>query len=394
MASLQDARDAFYAALLDDDAEKLYDQAPCGYLSTTPDGLIVKANQTFLTWTGYSREEVVGRRTFAELLTPGGRIYHETHYAPMVRMQDTVREIALEIVRGDGQRLPILVNAALERDPDGSPIVVRVAIFDATDRREYERELLRAKRRAEESEGRATALSRTLQQTLIPPSPPQIPGLDVAAVYRPAGDGCEVGGDFYDVFQVADDDWAVVLGDVAGKGVDAAVLTSLVRYSLRAIAVRETQPSRALRELNEILMRHATDRFCTMTFLRLRLTDGTWTVTMSSGGHAPPLLTEPGSPPSPLGSPGSLVGAFEGGAWTDNVLPLAPGQSLLLYTDGVTEGRHDDDFFGEERLALSVATHAGDAARLVSGVLEDALAFQHHAPRDDIALVAIGVPAG
>ena len=91
--------EAFADALLDDDPETLYEQAPCGYVSTTPDGLIVKANRTFLTLTGYRHEELVGARTFAQLLTAGGRIYHETHYAPMLRMQGTAREIALEIVR-------------------------------------------------------------------------------------------------------------------------------------------------------------------------------------------------------------------------------------------------------------------------------------------------------
>ncbi|MDQ1384832.1 MAG: phosphoserine phosphatase RsbU/P, partial [Actinomycetota bacterium] len=157
--SSEQALDAFYAALLDDDAEALYERAPCGYLSTTPDGTIVKVNATFLTWTGYARADLVGRRTFAELLTPGGRIYHETHYAPMLQMQGTARQIALDIVRADGQRLPALVNSVLERDATGRPVVVRTAIFDATDRREYERELLDAKMRAEESERAATRLA-------------------------------------------------------------------------------------------------------------------------------------------------------------------------------------------------------------------------------------------
>ena len=84
--SSEEALEAFYAALLDDDPEALYERAPCGYLSTTPDGTIIKVNGTFLAWTGYERGVLVGRRTFAELLTAGGRIYHETHYAPMLRM--------------------------------------------------------------------------------------------------------------------------------------------------------------------------------------------------------------------------------------------------------------------------------------------------------------------
>lgn len=175
----QAASEAFYGALLDDDPEELYERAPCGYLTTTPDGTVVKANGTFCSLTGYTREQLVGQRTFAELLTVG-RIYHETHYAPMLR---TVREVAFELVRSDGERLPVLVNAVLEVDADDHPELVRVAVFDATHRREYERELLRAKERAEQSEGRARALARTLQSTLIPPSPPSLPGLDVSAAH-------------------------------------------------------------------------------------------------------------------------------------------------------------------------------------------------------------------
>ncbi len=389
---LETARAAFDEALRYDDAVRLYDQAPCGYLSTTPDGLVTKANQTFLTWIGHERAELVGRRTFAELLTPGGRIYHETHYAPMLRMQGSVREIALEIVRADGTRLPILVNAVLDSDDDGAPSVVRIAVFEATSRREYERELLRARRRAEESETHALALSRTLQQTLIPPSPPHIPGLDVAAVYRPAGDGTEVGGDFYDVFQLGEGDWAVALGDVAGKGVDAAVLTSLVRHSLRDVAVRIAEPGAALAELNRVLLRHQTERFCTMVLLRLRCVDGAWTLTMSSAAHPPPVLSTPGADPRALDVHGSLLGVFESGVYPDLDLTLEPGQLLLLYTDGVPEGRSADNFFGDERLAQSVARHAGTAHELTQGVLADVLAFQDQAPRDDIAMVAIGVP--
>ena len=119
---------------------------PAATCPRCPAALIVKVNQTFLTWTGYRRDELVGRRRFQDLLTPGGRIFHETHYAPLLHMQGSVREIAVELVRADGSRLPALVNSVLRRADGGSPAVVRTTVFDATDRREYERELLRARR--------------------------------------------------------------------------------------------------------------------------------------------------------------------------------------------------------------------------------------------------------
>lgn len=242
------------------DADLLDDRAPCGYLVTTPDGLVEHVNATFLAWTGLRREDVVGRRRFVDLLAVGGRIYHETHYAPTLRLQGTAREIALDVVRADGSRLPVLVNSVLDRDADGTPTAIRTAVFDATERRRYERELLAAKRRAEEAEGRAVRLAQTLQQTLIPPTPPHVPGLDVAAAYRPAGDGAHVGGDFYDVFQVSADDWVVVLGDVQGKGADAAAVTALARYTVRAAAVDHDAPHDVLRTLDQVLRRAETDR--------------------------------------------------------------------------------------------------------------------------------------
>lgn len=390
--STEKAVEGFYEALLDDDAEKLYDQAPCGYLSTTPDGLVIKVNQTFLTMTGFARDELVGRRTFASLLTAGGRIYHETHYAPLLQMQGHAREIALDLVRPDQRRLAVLVNSVLERDAAGAPVVVRTAIFDATERREYERELLRAKQRAEDSEAHASALARTLQQTLIPPAPPHVPGLDVAAAYRPAGNGQEVGGDFYDVFQIRDGEWVVVLGDVCGKGVDAAVVTALARYTVRAASVRWELPSEALITLNEVLLRHESDRFCTVVIVRLHEDNGVWTGTVSCGGHPMPLLTRAGGEPELWGEPGSLVGVLEDPTFHDTKITLGPGDTVVAFTDGVTEGRRGAEFFGDGGLRQAIATHAGSPTSLADGILGDVLAFQSGNARDDIAVVVVGVP--
>jgi sigma-B regulation protein RsbU (phosphoserine phosphatase) len=388
------AFEAFYAALLDDDAEKLYERAPCGYLSTTPDGLIIKVNQTFLTLTGYDRHDLVGRRNFSDLLTAGGRIYHETHYLPMLAMQDSAREIALDLVKSDGQRLAVLVNSVLERDSAGTPVVVRTAVFDATERRGYERELLHAKQRAEQSEARATALARTLQQTMIPPAPPHIAGLDVAAVYRPAGSGEEVGGDFYDVFEVGTGDWVVVIGDVCGKGVDAAVVTTLARHTLRAASVSQAGPSQVLETLNQVLLHHDSDRFCTVAVLRLRhQADDSWTGTLSCGGHPLPLLIPAAGEPTELGRSGSLIGVVEHPTLHDTHVELLAGDTIVLFTDGVTEGRRGKDFFGDARLRASAIRHAGSSTRLADGILADVLEFQSGDARDDIAVVTVTVPA-
>ena len=385
------ATEAFQLALLDDDPVALYDRAPCGYLSTAPDGTIVKVNATFLTWTGYTASALVGRQKLVDLLSPGGRIYHETHVSPMLHASGQVNEIALDLVVADGGRRPVLVNAVLERDSDGEPRIARFALFDATERRRYEHELLLAKQRAEESESRAVRLAQTLQQTLIPPTPPEVPGLELASAYRPAGRGDEVGGDFYDVFQVGDAEWVVTLGDVSGKGVEAAVVTALVRHSIRALAMSEQSPRAVLHGLNRMLFTQGTDRFCTVVVMRLHQQPEGWRVTTSAGGHPMPLVLRPVGRPEFFGKPGTLVGAIEDVHFEEATMLLRPGESFFLHTDGVTEARRGRAFFGEDRLCDALS-QPDTAQHMVDRVLDHVLEFQGHVPRDDIALLAVRVP--
>ncbi len=387
------AREAFLEALVYDDPVQLYERAPCGFLSTTPDGLIVKCNATFRTWLDLSAADIVGRLAFVDLLTPGSRIYHETHYAPALLMQGSLREIALDLARQDGRRLPVLVNATLERDEHGTPKVIRIAVFDATERRSYERELVRAKERAEESEAKARALARTLQQTLIPPLPPEIPQLQLAASYRPAGDGLQVGGDFYDVFPIGAHDWVVVLGDVQGKGVEAAVVAGLVRHTVRALTVGLEDPDHVLASVNDVLLHHGSERFCTAVILRLRFDGTRWEVVIGNAGHPAPILLRDGDEPQLCGATGQLLGVLETDSFDEERLVLSAGDTIVLYTDGVTEGRLEAELYGDDRLLEWVRGHRTDGAReLVDGLVKDVLDFQDGFARDDIAVLAVRVP--
>jgi PAS domain S-box-containing protein len=141
-------------------AEELFENAPCGYVATTPEGTLIRVNETFLRWTGYRREDLVGVKRFQDLLSVGGRIYHETHYAPLLQMQGSVREIAVEIVTAGGERLPVLVNSVLVRDESGAPRAIRTTVLDATERQVYERELLAARDREREARQRTERLQR------------------------------------------------------------------------------------------------------------------------------------------------------------------------------------------------------------------------------------------
>ena len=382
----------FYAALLEDDPEELYDNAPCGYLSALPDGTIAKVNATLLTWTGFGREEMLGRR-FQDLLPAGDRIFYETHFDPLLRMQGHVREIAVQLVCWDGRRLPVLVNSVLKYDDAGAPQVVRTAVFDATERRSYEEELLAARRRAEASEAKATALARTLQATFLPPAIVSPPGLDVGGAYRPAGDGSEVGGDFYDVFETGRGTWAVVLGDVCGKGLPAAVVTALARYSVRSEALRTPYPSAVLAGLHEALVRYHPDHFCTAVFAALDRTPEGVRLTVSSGGHHLPLRRRAGGRVDILGETGTILGMLDTPRLTDTRTILEPGDIVVLYTDGVTEARRDGVFFDDQRLVAAIEGLAGAGAQQVADrLVAEVLDFQRGDARDDIAVVVIRVP--
>jgi sigma-B regulation protein RsbU (phosphoserine phosphatase) len=386
---LPETEAAFFDALRDDDPYLLYDTAPCGYLSMTPDGLITKANRTLLALLGRRHDDVVGRLHFTDLLTAGGRIYHETHYAPMLRMHDSAHEIALELLREDGSRVSVLVNSVLDRTPDGRPVMIRAAVFDATQRRSYERELQREKERAEAAEAHALELARTLQQTLLPPSPPRITHLDVGAVFRAGAVGVDVGGDFYDVFQVGPSEWVVIIGDVCGKGIEAALVATLTRYTLRAMCVEYRSPAEALRRTNDVLRAHATARFCSAACVRLRRPDGHWQATVSSAGHPLPLLRNADAAVVVLGKPGTLLNVLAEPLLHDTDFSLPAGSRLLMCTDGLAEGRVNGEFYGEDRIAEKFSAAEGTAQDVAQAILDDNLTFQGGLAKDDIAVVVL-----
>ena len=310
-------------------------------------------------------------------------------------MQQAVREIAVEIVCADGTRLPVLVNATVKTDRDGALAYIRTSVFDARQRRSYERELLRARQRAEESEARARELARTLQASFIPPAPPAIPGLDVGAAYRPAGTGEEVGGDFFDVFATSDGDWAVVVGDVRGKGAEAARVTALARHTVRASAMQDPRPSAVLTTLNAALLASDEDRFCTVAYARVQPRADTGAlVTLTLAGHALPVRVDASGTPAPIGQPGDLLGVLATPELTEHQLLMSPGDVICLFTDGVTEGRRGTTYYGEERLVRFLErTAAQPAPAIADGLVEEVVGFQEGWPRDDIAVVVLKAPA-
>jgi phosphoserine phosphatase RsbU/P len=385
-------------AELAEDPEDLYENAPCGYLSTLIDGLIVKANHTLLNWLGRSHDEVVGRMRFADLLTVGGKLYHETHFAPLLHLQREVSGIALELKTADGSRLPVLISSVVKRDDAGQPRLIRTTVNDARDRRSYEGELLRSRKKAEEEREKSQRLSSTLQQTLVPPALASPPGLDVTAYYHIASPDA-VSGDFYDVFPLGKDTWGLFIGDVCGKGAPAAVLTSLARYTLRAAAVYDPDPGSVLRNLNTVLNtaeRRHDPRFCTVLFGLVTPQRGGFEVTLASGGHPNALLLHAAGGAVYVPTPGGqLIGALAAPHVSTATVRLRPGDTLLLYTDGLTEAHtatDRGDRYGDDALLGYADVLAPSTAEDTVGAMADLLAAFGEGLVDDAALLALGVP--
>jgi PAS domain S-box-containing protein len=236
-------------------------------------------------------------------------------------------------------------------------------------------------------------VARTLQRSLLPAELPYIPGVEVAARFLAAGDGNEVGGDFYDCFATGAGSWALVIGDVCGKGAEAAALTALARYTVRAAALHTHRPCAVLGELNQALLRDRLDyRFCTVLYASLTPRVDRVSVCMAAGGHPLPLVLRAGGEVETVGSPGTLLGIVDVPDLAEESVDLAPGDTLVLFTDGVTEA---DRGSAPGRLAAFLAGCAGaDAAAVAEAVEREALEAQGGHPRDDVAVVAVRVRGG
>ena len=240
-------------------------------------------------------------------------------------------------------------------------------------------------------------IARTLQESLLPPELPTIPGLEIAARYVAAGEGIEVGGDFYDLFDLGGG-WSVVMGDVCGKGPEAAALTALARYTLRATARESALPSEALATLNDAVLRQRGDgRFITVAYARLAPNgDAGKRVTLSTGGHPPPIVLRADGSAHPIGEPGTLLGVVPDPELSDATVDLEPGDALFLYTDGVTEANAPERILEAPDIARLLEECAGgDAAELVKCIEDAVAAMGDGGPaNDDIAMLALRVPVG
>jgi sigma-B regulation protein RsbU (phosphoserine phosphatase) len=385
-----EAASRFQAALLG----TLYDSSVDGMLVVDPDGRVLSYNQQFLDLWGFG-EDLVAQGDAVLLDNAATRVADAATFRSGVEEAYRARPARLhdEVGLADGRILD-RYGAALRADDD-EYLGFAWTFRDVTRERLQQAEIAAAGERF-------AAVARTLQQSLLPPRLPTLPGVELAARYHPALDGLEVGGDFYDVFAVGDD-WMLVTGDVCGKGAEAAALTALIRYTIRAVAIQDPDPAVVLTELNNVMLHDADTgrggnlggdiRFATVCCIRLRPAGQGMFADVACGGHPLPLVVRATGEVEPAGVPGTIVGVVEDVEIGTTTVTLRRGDAIVAYTDGVIEARDaDGTTFDGDRLAAVLASAAGAGADAISERMESgALRWQGGVAHDDIAVLAAAI---
>jgi serine phosphatase RsbU (regulator of sigma subunit) len=296
----------------------------------------------------------------------------------------------LELLRSVGMRSVAMVPMKLGGRTLGAMTLVSAEsgrLLDPSDLATAEQIASRAAVAIENSRlySERSRIAHTLQQSLVPDQLPDIPGFELASAYLPAVADTEAGGDFYDVWKVGGA-WMITIGDVTGKGVEAAALTAVVRHTMRATSDFVSSPSELLARLDGALKKNGTLSVCTALCLHVAGDR----VTIAAGGHPLPLCLTPDGVHA-LGHHGPLLGALDDVRWQESTVRLAPGSTLLLYTDGVTDAVGEGGVrYGGERLASTLGElRDGTAAAVVNGLVDALSAFQVGPSADDVAVLAL-----
>jgi Stage II sporulation protein E (SpoIIE)/Phosphoserine phosphatase RsbU, N-terminal domain len=332
-----------------------------------------------------ARDLIGGSRALIAVFAPDPRLRPLTATSP-TEPSDGEPEPARSAVRltGRGSELGMLEvvdrrdRVFTERDDTILTQLAQLASVAISNAQLYERE---------------RTIAQTLQRSLRPGALPEVPGLAAAVRFRPAGEGVELGGDFYDLYEAGGGAWAALIGDVQGKGPDAAAVTALARHTLRAGATYERSPSGVLALLHKALREQRTDgRFCTVAQAHMRLGVGRMEVDIACGGHPLPLVIHPDGLVEPVGRLGTLLGTDIEPQLFDVTVALGAGDVLLLYTDGVTEvRRRRREVFGLAELSELLSRCGGLPPDAVADRVEAAvLAASEGRLRDDMAILALG----
>ncbi len=370
----------------------LLDSSSQPFAALNEEGRLVLFNLAFQRLSGHSEEQLLGEvRWLDGLIAPESR-EEEAAVLHRVRRTGDPQLHEKELVRRDGTRVPVEILVHLGQRSLGEPFYYSfVSDISRRKRAEEERErLIRENARLFETQKQ---IADTLQEALLRPVV-NLAGLDSDFVYRSATEEAFVGGDFLDLFRIDKDHVGFAIGDVCGHGVEAATMASLVRDTLRAYAFQQLPPEQVLGLANTALSRQtALGEFTTVLFATLNCNTGQ--VAYSSAGHPPPLLRRTGGEVEQLETNfGAPLGAFGGSGYRSSQKKLHPGDTILLYTDGVVEARGNGLLFGEERLAEAFRLGGNKMEGLAEGLLESVIEFSGGRLGDDLAMLAVRRKAG
>ncbi|MGY6501902.1 MAG: SpoIIE family protein phosphatase [Acidimicrobiales bacterium] len=385
------AASRYQAALL----QSMFEASVDGVIGVGTAGEVLAYNQRFLHLWELGESDVEDRLYEQILEATATKVVDPEAFVDTVRVAD--RDLPARV----HDQIDMTNGRVLDRNgtrlvgPDGEHLGFVWSVRDVT------LERAQAEAIAEAGERSAT-LARTLQQSLLPPRLPQPRGLELAARYHAAYEGLEVGGDFYDVFAI-EGGWMLAIGDVCGKGAEAATLTALARYTIRAASIHDTDPSSILRELNAAMIHDADPadgfrRFATVSCIRIcraGTDDDSVDVDVACGGHPPALVRRADGTTETAGKPGTLLGVFDEVTISTHSLNLAVGDAIIALTDGVLEARGDDGDMLEIEGVVEAITTPGvvDASALCQMIEARALDVQDGVARDDIAILVARVMA-
>ena len=366
---------------------QLLNYAPIGVVTLDVDGVVVGWNPKAAEIIGIAPRDAVGagfmgvfgdESQLRELLSASHRIAIE----PPRRVFERRVEDHAQFVE---------VTACFLPGKEGAETYM-LLMQDVTDRVVAEQDRRAVLHQLFHSNDRYANLARTLQQSLLPPELPNVDGIDVASFYRPAVES-EIGGDFYDAFQTAEGEWAIVMGDVCGKGPHAAAITAQARYTIRTATMWIKGPRGILSVANEAILRQTTDEvFCTAAYIRLVLSpEGPW-VSVATAGHPSPLLVRANGDVQSLSEPGLPLGLFPGESVREQRASLRPGDVLVVFTDGVLDAGAPAHAFGEAGLrALLAECSDCSGQEIVERLERQVIEFEAEGARDDCAALVLKV---
>jgi PAS domain S-box-containing protein len=346
-------------------------------VSLSLDGVITSWNAAAEKLFGYVAGEIVGHSI--RTLVPPARERERTVRFERALRGSATQEWETERLHADGTALPVSITLSAIRDRSGTPIGVVAVLRDLSERRRYRRE---------------HRIAQTLQRSLVPAELPDTPGLRFVSRYVAGAADIDVGGDWYDVIAFSPVRFGIVIGDVVGRGVEAAVAMGQLRSALRIYALDGLSPGAVLERLNQLVLRFGVGDFCTLCYLTLDPATGL--VVFACAGHPSPLLLTPGDAPRYLeGGRGLPLGVTDDALYCEAATILTPGSTLLLYTDGIIESRTRPIDEGLAGLAAAAASGPTDLDELLDHLLDPVIADD---PEDDVALLAIrrlaGAPVG